>query len=57
MRVIECDRCGELLSAATDDELAAALSRHHAERHEGASLDDAEAGRVVASDAYEASDS
>ncbi len=57
MRVIECNRCGELLSAATDDELAGALTRHHAERHEGSGFDDAEAGQLVADEAYDASDS
>jgi hypothetical protein len=57
MRVIECNLCGELVSAATDSELAAGLRRHHGERHEGSALDEAEAGRLVADEAYEASDS
>jgi hypothetical protein len=57
MRVIECNLCGELVSAATDDELATGLLRHHAERHEGSSLDDTEASRLVGDEAYEASDS
>jgi hypothetical protein len=57
VRVIECNLCGELVSAATDDELTTGLLRHHAERHEGSSLDDGEASRLVADEAYEASDS
>jgi hypothetical protein len=57
MRVIECNLCGELVSAATDDELATGLLRHHGERHEGSALDDAEASRLIADEAYEASDS
>jgi hypothetical protein len=57
VRVIECNLCGELVSAATDDELAAGLSRHHAERHEGSGLGDSEAARLVGEEAYEASDS
>ena len=57
MRVIECNLCGELVSAATDDELSTGLMRHHSERHEGSSLDDAEAARLVSEEAYEASDS
>ncbi|MEA2271533.1 MAG: hypothetical protein QOI98_241 [Solirubrobacteraceae bacterium] len=57
MRVIECNLCGELVSAATDDELATGLIRHHGERHEGSGLDDAEASQLVADEAYEASDS
>jgi hypothetical protein len=57
VRVIECNLCGELVSAATDDELATGLMRHHGERHEGSSLDDGEASRLVADEAYEASDS
>jgi hypothetical protein len=57
MRVIECNLCGELVSAATDDELATGLRRHHGERHEGSGLGDDEASRLVADEAYEASDS
>ena len=57
MRVIECNLCGELVSAATDDELATGLLRHHGERHEGSQLDDSEATKLVADEAYEASDS
>jgi hypothetical protein len=57
MRVIECNLCGELVSAATDDELQTGLVRHHSERHEGSGLDDAEASRLIADEAYEASDS
>jgi len=57
VRVIECNLCGELLSAATDGELVGSLRRHHVERHEGSGLDDVEAGKLVSGDAYEASDS
>lgn len=39
MRVIECDLCGEALSAANDEDLADELRSHVAERHADAGLD------------------
>lgn len=57
MRVIECDFCGQTLSAANDDELARTVSRHLGERHAGEGYDDARVRELVAEHAYEATDS
>jgi hypothetical protein len=56
MRVIECDRCGELISAANDDELRAGLRRHYEERHPDAVPSDERVDDLVGQ-AYEAMDS
>jgi predicted small metal-binding protein len=55
MRVIDCDVCGETISAADDSELAGRLAEHHADRHDG--LDEARAREQVAQSAYDAMDS
>jgi predicted small metal-binding protein len=57
VRVIECSRCGDLVAAANDAELAAALGRHMRDEHPDEGLDDARAGELVAERAYDASDS
>ena len=41
MRVIECDVCGQALSAANDEELVEIARRHMEERHSGEGYDDA----------------
>jgi hypothetical protein len=54
--VIECDVCGATLSAASDDELVQATTRHMGEHHP----DQADGERIqalVAEQAYDASDS
>ena len=53
MRVIECNFCGETLSAANDDELVKTARRHMDERHPDEQPDDAQ----VRAQAYDASDS
>ena len=56
MRVIECDVCGQTLSAADDEELVQAAARHMGEHHP----DKADSDRIrtlVAEQAYDASDS
>jgi hypothetical protein len=55
-RVIECNICGEPLSAATDDELVSQVQRHYAREHEDAELDEEEAEEMVSSEAYDAGD-
>jgi hypothetical protein len=55
-RVIECNVCGEPLSAATDDELVAQVERHYAAEHEDAGMDEDEAREMVESEAYDAGD-
>ena len=57
MRVIECNFCGETLSAATDDELIEAVRRHMDERHADEDVDDAQVSALVDDKAYDATDS
>jgi hypothetical protein len=57
MRVIECNECGEALSAANDDELRACLIRHMESRHPGVEFDEGSAAKTVQEQAYAASDS
>jgi predicted small metal-binding protein len=57
MRVIECNECGEALSAANDDELRACLIRHMESEHAGVEFDEDHAGKTVQEQAYAASDS
>ena len=57
MRVIECNACGEVLTAATDQELVRRLREHMSAMHVDAVLDQAAARELVAADAYEATDS
>ena len=56
MRVIECDECGETISADNDDELAKRLG-DHLEREHGSQPGDEELARLVADEGYEAVDS
>jgi predicted house-cleaning noncanonical NTP pyrophosphatase (MazG superfamily) len=56
MRVIECNHCGEAISAASNDELAGRLGAHLAEEHEE-SLDAEALEELVDAEAYEAQDS
>lgn len=57
MRVIECNICGHVVAAATDEELVARLREHIAAEHPDAALDEGAARELVASEAYEATDS
>jgi predicted small metal-binding protein len=57
MRVIECNTCGETLSAATDDELERRLRAHSEAEHPSAGLDESKARELIANEAYDASDS
>ena len=56
MRTIECDECGEPITAATDEELARNLAAHHKAEH-GAEPDEEEVAELIASEAYDAMDS
>jgi len=56
MRVIECDHCGEAISAASDAELAGRLRAHLAEEHDERPSDD-ELEELVEAEAYDALDS
>ena len=57
MRVMECNICGETLVAATDDELERRLVSHSEAEHPTAGYDEARARELIASEAYDASDS
>lgn len=56
MRTIECNVCGEPLSAADDDELAKQLKDHLADEHDESPSDD-EIHQTVDREAYDAMDS
>jgi hypothetical protein len=55
-RVIECNTCGEPLSAATDEELLAQVHKHMEAEHADSALDDDEARDMISREAYDASD-
>jgi predicted small metal-binding protein len=57
MRIVECDSCGEVVSAAADDELARRLREHAEQIHPEAVPAEEAARRTVADRAYEATDS
>jgi hypothetical protein len=57
MRVMECNICGETLGAATDGELERRLLSHCEAEHPTASYDEAQARKLISSEAYDASDS
>ncbi|HET8755868.1 MAG TPA: DUF1059 domain-containing protein [Solirubrobacteraceae bacterium] len=56
MRVIECNECGETVSAANDDELVGKLTQHLREEHE-LQPDEEEVTDLVHDEAYDAMDS
>ena len=56
MRVIECNECGETISAANDEELVRHLSEHLASEHDE-EPDEEEVSDLVHEQAYDASDS
>jgi predicted small metal-binding protein len=56
MRVIECNVCGDTVTAAGDDELARRLGAHMRSEHEE-DLDPESLEELVADEAYEAMDS
>ena len=55
MRVIECNECGEVLSAANDEELTEAYMEHMADEHGEEPLEET-AAEVIAEGAYDAGD-
>jgi predicted small metal-binding protein len=57
MRVVECNICGEPLSAATDDELVRRVQGHMEAEHPSVAFDEAASRDMIASEAYDASDS
>jgi predicted small metal-binding protein len=57
MRVMECNFCGETLSAANDAELRACVVRHMNAEHPDVPFRDETASELVEEQAYSASDS
>jgi predicted small metal-binding protein len=57
MRVIECNECGETISAASDEELVGRLSKHLSEEHDVSEPDEEELTELIEGEAYEAMDS
>jgi predicted small metal-binding protein len=56
MRVIECNECGETVSAANDEELERRLADHLRSEH-GAEPEEGEVTDLVHEQAYDATDS
>jgi predicted small metal-binding protein len=56
MRVVECDICGETISAASDEELVSRVSDHLESEHDQEPVAD-EVEAMVQEEAYEATDS
>jgi predicted small metal-binding protein len=56
MRVLECDICGETISAESDAELKARLGEHLGATHDRGTTPE-ELDELVAAEAYEATDS
>jgi predicted small metal-binding protein len=56
MRVLECNTCGEPLSAANDEELVRRLRDHVSSEHPESELDEAGARETIAREAYSATD-
>ena len=57
VRVIDCNRCGETIQAANDDELVSRLGRHMNSDHPEVEWDDEQATALVEARAYDATDS
>jgi predicted small metal-binding protein len=57
MRVVECNICGEALSAATDDELLRRVRGHMEGEHPSVGFDEAATREMIDNEAYDASDS
>jgi hypothetical protein len=55
-RVIECNICGEPLSAATDEELVAQVEQHYESEHPDSSVEGEQAREMVSREAYDAGD-
>jgi hypothetical protein len=55
-RTIECNLCGEPLSAANNDELVAQIQEHYAKEHRDNAIEEAQTRELVAREAYDAGD-
>jgi predicted small metal-binding protein len=57
MRMLECNVCGEPLAAANDDELLRRLAEHVKAEHPASEFDEDSQRKLIAADAYDATDS
>ena len=57
MRTLECNICGEPLTAATDEELLARMRDHVEDEHPDSEWDEDAARETIAAEAYDATDS
>ena len=57
MRVIECNFCGEVVSASNEGDLVGALKRHFEAQHSDVDMDEGQLRDMVANGAYDATDS
>ena len=55
MKVLDCNECGETITAANDAELVRCVEKHFSDKHEALEHESAE--ELVAEEAYEAMDS
>ena len=55
-RVIECNICGEPLSAATDEELLRQVLGHVEAEHPDSAVDEEQAREMIDREAYDAGD-
>jgi predicted small metal-binding protein len=55
-RTIECNHCGEPLSAANNDELVAQIQEHYAQEHKEDAIEESQARELIAREAYDAGD-
>jgi predicted small metal-binding protein len=55
-QTIECNLCGEPLSAANNEELVAQIQEHYAREHRENAIEEAQARELIAREAYEAGD-
>jgi predicted small metal-binding protein len=55
-RTIECNFCGEPMSAANDEELLTQIQEHNAQEHKENAMKEAQARELIAREAYDAGD-
>jgi predicted small metal-binding protein len=55
-RVIECNICGEPLSAANDEELLRQVQKHLEAEHPDSPFDDEQGREMISREAYDAGD-
>ena len=57
MRTVECNICGEPLTAATDEELLERMRNHLEAEHPESDWNEEAASDMIAAEAYDATDS